>query len=119
MSENNYYYGNTVNMHGGTNNTGMVNHQSGTVGAQASSPALEAAVAELLRLVRELRGNVPSATAQSIDEALPALAAPASDTPPEDRRRALMTVAGIAATAGAIGQPVLDSVRAVLELIGA
>ncbi|MET9434000.1 hypothetical protein [Streptomyces sp. NPDC006551] len=119
MSENNHYYGNTVNMHGGTGNIGMVNHQSGTVGAQASSPALEAAVRELIQLLQELRSNVTPVTAQSIDEALPALAAPASEAPPEDRRRALMTVAGIAATAGAIGQPVLDSVRAVLELIGA
>ncbi|MFF7180073.1 hypothetical protein [Streptomyces sp. NPDC008121] len=119
MSESNYYYGNTVNMHGGTNNTGMVNHQSGTVGAQASSPALEAAVRELLQLLQELRAAVPPATAHSIDETLPVLAAPAADAPPEDRRRALMTVAGIAATAGAIGQPVLDSVRAVLELLGA
>ncbi|MBT2440703.1 hypothetical protein J7E93_11405 [Streptomyces sp. ISL-36] len=107
-----HYYGPTVNMYGGQGNQGIVNY--GTT----PSPTLDSAVQELLRLLQDLRAQVPPLAAQSIDEALPALA-PAADVPPRERHRALMAVAGIAATAGAIGQPVLDSVRALLELLGA
>ncbi|WP_329118863.1 hypothetical protein [Streptomyces sp. NBC_01353] len=116
MSGDNYFYGNTVNMHDGTNNTGMVNHQSGTVGAQATSPAMEAAVQELLRLLVELRGNVPTGTAQSLDATLPAITAgPATE--PEERRRALDRIAEIAGAAGAIGAPLVAAVERVIALL--
>ncbi|ANW22172.1 hypothetical protein [Streptomyces clavuligerus] len=116
-SGSNYYFGNTVNMHGGENNTGMVNHQSGPVGTQAASPALEEAIRELLTLLRELRANVPPLSAHSIDEALPALTAdPAIE--PQERHRALMAITGVAATAGMLGVPVLETVRLIMELLG-
>ncbi|GLF95349.1 hypothetical protein [Streptomyces yaizuensis] len=114
----NHYYGNTVNMHGGTGNTGMVNARTGPIGTPAAAPALEEAVQELLTLLRELRANVPPLSARSLDEAVPALEAGA-DAEPQERHRALMAVAGIAATAGTLGLPVLDAVRLVLELLAA
>ncbi|MEV0410249.1 hypothetical protein AB0I68_05395 [Streptomyces sp. NPDC050448] len=117
MSGDSYYFGKTVNMHGGTRNTGMVNHGSEPAAAQPADPALAEAVRELTALLRELRQNVSPLTAQSIDDSLPAISADPGAGRPEERHRALMAVAGIAATAGAIGQPVLDAVRAVLELL--
>ncbi|WP_406183837.1 hypothetical protein [Streptomyces sp. NBC_01006] len=117
MSGDSYYFGRTVNMHGGTHNTGMVNHDPESAAACPADPALAEAVRELVALLEELREQVPPLTARSIDDALPALSADSGAAPPEERHRALMAVAGIAATVGAIGQPVLDAVRAVLELL--
>ncbi|GHI89518.1 hypothetical protein ACWGF3_20240 [Streptomyces xanthophaeus] len=116
MSGNNYYR-DVVNMHGGTGNTGIAHHAGAPAGPQPSA-AVTQAVAELAALLRELHAQVPPATAQCIDEALPAITAE-EEAAPGQRHGALMTVAGIAATAGAIGQPVLDAVRALLELLGA
>lgn len=42
---------------------------------------------------------------------------PASAEPPA-RRRSLMALAAIAATVGAVGEPLLGSVKAALELLG-
>lgn len=116
MSGNNYY-GDVVNMRGGTGNTGIAHH-TGAPTAPQPSAAVTQAVAELVALLRELHAQVPPATAQCIEASLPAITAE-GDTTPEQRHGALMTVAGIAATVGAIGQPVLDAVRALLELLGA
>ncbi|MER6916639.1 hypothetical protein ABT354_33730 [Streptomyces sp. NPDC000594] len=112
----NHFYGPTVNMHGGTGNTGMVNNHWGPAGGTAGSPALEEAVQELVALLRELRDRVPPLSAQSIDEAVPVLTAGPS-VEPQERHRALMAIAGIATTAGTLGQPVADAVRLVLELL--
>ncbi|MEE4595516.1 DUF6232 family protein [Streptomyces sp. DSM 41524] len=38
-------------------------------------------------------------------------------TPAQERHRALMAVAGIAATVGTVGQPVIDAVNKILELL--
>ncbi|GHE66383.1 hypothetical protein CP980_16005 [Streptomyces vinaceus] len=119
MSGDSYYFGRTVNMHGGTHNTGMVNHGPDPASVRPADPALAEAVRELVVLLAELREQVSPLTARSLDDALPALAADSDAVPPEERHRALMAVAGIAATAGALGQPVLDAVRAVLELLAA
>ncbi|MFB7056969.1 hypothetical protein ACWF95_28035 [Streptomyces vinaceus] len=119
MSGDSYYFGRTVNMHGGTHNTGMVNNGPESAPAGPADPALAEAVRELVALLAELREQVSPLTARSIDEALPALTTGSDAAPPEERHRALMAVAGIAATAGALGQPVLDAVRAVLELLAA
>ncbi|MFD7081333.1 hypothetical protein ACFYXV_16935 [Streptomyces sp. NPDC002181] len=119
MSGDNHYYGRTVNMHGGTHNTGMVNNGPEAAPAGPVDPALADAVRELVALLAELREQVSPLTARSIDDALPALTAGSDAAPPQERHRALIAVAGIAATAGAIGQPVLDAVRAVLELLAA
>ncbi|WP_374776328.1 hypothetical protein OG756_29755 [Streptomyces sp. NBC_01310] len=115
--DNNTYFGNVVNMHDGTGNTGMVIHGGAPVGSTPSDPALEEAVRELLALLRELRAQVPRAAAQRIDESLPAITADPAVSSVE-RYNALTAVAGIAATVGAIGQPVLDAVRTLLALVG-
>ncbi|MGW2887483.1 hypothetical protein ACWDDN_19420 [Streptomyces griseoruber] len=113
MSTHNYY-GDNVNMHGGTGNVGMIKNQ---VSAAPASPELEAAVGELLALLREVRPRIPAASAQALDESLPALTAD-STAPAQERHRALLAVAGIAATIGAVGQPVLEAVNRVLALVG-
>lgn len=110
-------YGDNVNVYGGTGNIGMVKNVS-SPSAPGTDPELRAAVGELVRLVRELREQVTPATAQTIDDTLPVLAA-ADSVPPQERHRALMAVAGIAATAGALGVPILDAVNRVLHLLGA
>ncbi|MFD3543828.1 hypothetical protein ACFWUQ_30605 [Streptomyces sp. NPDC058662] len=117
MTGDSYNFGNVVNMHGGQGNTGMVNHHTAPA-APAADPGLERAIRELVVLIGELHAQLPPQSAQYLDESLPAITAD-PDVAPEARRRALVAVAGIAATVGAIGQPVLDSVRALLELLGA
>lgn len=110
-------YGDNVNMNGGTGNTGMVKN-IGTSPAPAMDPELRVAIGELVRLVGELREQVTPATAQTIDATLPVLAS-ADTAQPQERHSALMAVAGIAATAGALGAPILDAVNRVLQLLGA
>ncbi|GAA2931272.1 hypothetical protein GCM10020221_28830 [Streptomyces thioluteus] len=109
MSGDHYYFGDNVTMHGGTGNTGIVRNQTA-----ATPPAVRAAVQDLLQLVEELRTGLPPASARTLDDTLPDLTA----QPPE-RHRALLAIAGIAATAGTIGRPVLEAVNRILELLGA
>ncbi|GAA0391378.1 hypothetical protein [Streptomyces luteireticuli] len=109
MSGDHYYFGDNVTMHGGTGNTGIIKNQP-----TATPPTLQPAVEELLRLVEELRPALPPASTRTLDDTLPDLTA----QPPE-RHRALLAIAGIAATAGTIGQPVLEAVNRILELLGA
>lgn len=117
MSGDSYFFGDSVTMHGGTGNTGIVKNQTAPAAAEPASPALQEAVEELRRLIQELRGQVPAASAQSIDDSLPDITADA-DTPSQERHRALMAVAGIAATVGTVGQPVLEAVNRILGLLG-
>lgn len=118
MSGDNYYFGDNVNMHGGTGNTGIVKNQAAAADSPTVPPELEAAVGELLRLVEQLRGQVPPVSAQAIDDSLPAISADGG-TPPQERHRALLAVASIATTVGALGQPVIEAVNKILELLGA
>ncbi|MFJ3665819.1 hypothetical protein ACIPSE_05125 [Streptomyces sp. NPDC090106] len=113
----NHYYGDNVNIHGGTGNTGIVHHHGPAADPAAASSALQEAVDELRLLVEQLRGQVPEASAEAIDDSLPAIRTGA-DAVPQDRHRALMAVAGIAATIGAVGQPVLEAVNRILGLLG-
>ncbi|QTE00173.1 hypothetical protein [Streptomyces cyanogenus] len=115
MTGNNYYYGDNVNMYGGQGNQGIVRNQV-TPGAEPD-PALVAALAELHRMIVELRAQVPAASARLLDESLPALGTDAA-VPAQERHRALMAIAGIAATVGAVGQPVAQAVQAVVGLLG-
>jgi len=108
--------GDTVNMYGGTNNTGIVKNQySGA--AQPAPQALLEGIEELSRLLQDLRDQVSPATVQVIDDSLPVISSQASA--PQERHRALIAVATIAATVGALGQPVVEAVNRVLELLGA
>lgn len=116
MSGDNYYFGDNVTMHGGMGNTGIVKNQA-AADPGAASLALQEAVEELRRLIELLRGEVPAASARTIDDSLPVISGDA-DAAPQDRHRALMAIAGIAATVGAVGQPVLEAVNRVLGLLG-
>ncbi|MFE2033713.1 hypothetical protein ACFXBB_10710 [Streptomyces scopuliridis] len=118
MSGDSYYFGDNVNMHGGQGNTGIVKNQAVAADSAAVPPALRSAVEELLQLVEALRDRVPPASAQAIDDSLGDISADGG-APPQDRHRALMAIAGIAATVGVVGQPVLDAVNKILELLGA
>ncbi|MFJ8537397.1 hypothetical protein [Streptomyces sp. NPDC093591] len=117
MSGDNYYFGDSVTMHGGRNNIGIDKKQVVSGDASAASAEMLAAVQELLRLVEELRTRVPAASAQTIDDSLPVISAD-TEAAPQERHRALMAIAGIAATVGAVGQPVLEAVNRVLGLLG-
>ncbi|MGW4051268.1 hypothetical protein ACWENA_10595 [Streptomyces sp. NPDC004779] len=105
--------GDTVNMYGGRDNDGIVHHHYAPV------PALTPEQAEALAVVRSLaaalRAQLPEADQEALDEGLAGLGEAAAGS---DRRRRLFAIAGIAATVGALGQPLLDSVRAALELLG-
>ncbi|MFH8442519.1 hypothetical protein ACH4D3_14995 [Streptomyces sp. NPDC018026] len=68
--------------------------------------------------MRALRPQVSPEGAQTIDASLPVLA-PDASVQPGARTRALMAVAGVAATAGALGVPIVETVNRVLELLGA
>lgn len=106
----------TVNIFGGEGHTGIVHNHP----APPPQPTLEEALRTVVAIVRELRAEVAPEDRRSLDEALPVLEADAADpavgTPV--RRRALLTVAGIAAMLGTLGAPLLDSARAALELLG-
>ncbi|MFD8983603.1 hypothetical protein [Streptomyces sp. NPDC059564] len=106
--------GDTVNMFGGQGNKGIV-YEGGSPAAR--SP--EQAVRELLALLAELRAHVPPESARCIDSSLAAITADPAAVEPAERHRALMAVAGIAATVGAVGVPVVEAVRALLALLGA
>ncbi len=118
MSGGSYHFGDSVTLHGGFGNTGIVKRDGAVADVPTVSPALRAAVQELLRLVEDLRDGLPLSSVQALDDSLPAVTADAT-VPPEDRHRALMAVAGIAATVGTIGRPVLDAVNHILQLLGA
>ncbi|MFI9748334.1 hypothetical protein [Streptomyces sp. NPDC052494] len=113
MAEGNHY-GDRVNMIGGFGNKGIVHNHP----APQQQPTLDEALRTVVALMRELRAEVPSEDRGSFDEALPVLAADEAATAPPVRRRALLTVAGIAAILGTVGTPLLDAARAALELLG-
>ena len=107
--------GDHVTMHGGAGNVGI---DKRVTPPQEVPPALQEALGELLTLLRELRPQVPEASAEALDDSLPALR---TDTAvqPQERHRALLAVAGIAATIGALGVPVVEAINKCLELMGA
>ncbi|MCX4788851.1 hypothetical protein OG369_22540 [Streptomyces sp. NBC_01221] len=111
MTGGNYHFGDEVVINGGDGHTGIVHNH------HAPQPTLEDTLRAVVELARALRGEVPEEDQASIDNALPVLAAGPS-AEPAPRRRSLMALAAIAATVGTIGQPLLDSVRAALELLG-
>ncbi|MET9478433.1 hypothetical protein ACFYWN_38890 [Streptomyces sp. NPDC002917] len=117
MSGDSYYFGESVTMHGGQNNTGIDKRQAAPADVVAVPPELQAAIEEMLQLVEELRNQVPGASAQVLDESLPSIRTDGS-VQSQERHRALMAVAGIAATVGAVGQPVAEAVNRILQLMG-
>lgn len=112
-----YYFGSGdhVTMHGGSGNVGI---DKRITPAQKLPPAVQEALRELLTLVQELRAQVPPVSASTLEHSLPVLRAEAN-VQPQERHRALLAVAGIAATVGAVGVPVVEAINKVLELLGA
>jgi hypothetical protein len=102
------HYGDRVTIHGGTGHQGIVHHHA------APQQSLEDTLRAVVELARALRGEVHPEDRASIDDALPVLAAGPS-AEPAGRRRSLMA---LAATVGSVGQPLLESVRAALDLLG-
>ncbi|MEU6245569.1 hypothetical protein [Streptomyces sp. NPDC047024] len=119
MTGNSYHYGDNVNIHGGRGHQGIVKTQIGSDASARVDPAVLAALAELHAQIVELRAQpqVPRASAAILDEVLPALSDTAA-VPPQERHRALVAIAGVAATVGAVGQPVAQAVQAVVGLLG-
>ncbi|MFF9981191.1 MULTISPECIES: hypothetical protein [Streptomyces] len=109
------YYGYTVNMAEGQHNIGIVSSQAGSTQAETKQ-----AFDRLCQQLQEFQAQASSDVAEGIDAVLPYLRDddPTKPVSAEDRRRALLTAAGIAATAGAVAQPVVEAVRAILELLG-
>lgn len=106
------HVGDNVTIVGGQNHHGIVHHN------YAPQRTLEEQLTEVVRLAQVLRGDVSDAADRAaLDGALPALAADAA-TEPATRRRSLMALAAIAATIGTVGEPLLNSVKAALELLG-
>ncbi|MFD5618488.1 hypothetical protein [Streptomyces yangpuensis] len=108
------YYGDTVNMVGGHHNIGIVSNQAGSMHTETKE-----ALDRLCHLLQELHAQASPDAAEAIDAVLPYLRDddPTKPVSAEDRRRALLTAAGIAATAGAGAQPVMETVRVILELL--
>lgn len=112
-----YYFGSGdhVTMHGGSGNIGI---DKRVTAAQELPQTVQQALRELVALIQELRTEVPPANSEALDDTLPALRADA-DVQPAERHRALLAVAGVAATTGALGVPIVEAVNKVLELMGA
>ncbi|MER5935368.1 hypothetical protein [Streptomyces sp. NPDC002054] len=108
------HFGHVVNMHGGHCNTGIVNYHSAPQGPDRVSAAVElAALRELVHQVQELAAGIPS-LAPAV-EILPVISD--ASLPAPELRRALLTIVGVAAAAGAVGQPVLEAAGRLLELL--
>jgi hypothetical protein len=76
-----------------------------------------AAYQQMLRAVQVLRGQLSPADRVLVDEQLGVLSAgPEQD--PGTLRRALGTVAGVAAVVGQVGAPVIEAVRQVMSALG-
>ncbi|MEW2131957.1 hypothetical protein [Streptomyces sp. NPDC005435] len=119
MSGNSYHYGDSVTIHGGQGHQGIVKTRIGTDASGRLDPAVIAALAELHAQILELRAQpqILRSSAALLDEALPAVSH-TTPVPPQERHRALMAIAGVAATVGAVGQPVAQAVRAVIGMPG-
>ncbi|MFF4172786.1 hypothetical protein [Streptomyces sp. NPDC001744] len=112
MSDTTNNYGNVVNMNGGHHNWGIVYGGDG-----AGDEALRAAVADLARLLQELRPHLTPDQERTVERALPE---PTADRAAL-RERALVLVSAatqIAAAVGALGQPVVEAVSRLLQLLG-
>ncbi|WP_308346537.1 hypothetical protein [Streptomyces sp. ISL-66] len=102
-----------VTVNGGQGNVGI---NYGTVGAAAQDDELRAAVADLTRLLGELRVHLTADQARTVEEVLPELTPDRAAL--RERGLVLARVAQIAAAVGAVGQPAAEAVGRLLELIG-
>ncbi|MCP3755190.1 hypothetical protein [Streptomyces sp. TBY4] len=116
MSDTTNNYGDVVNMHGGEKNIGIshgpVVHNDGT----AQDAELRAAVAELTRLLQDLRPELTPEQARTVEDVLPALAPDRAAL--RERGMILASVSQLAATVGEVGRPVVEAVGRLLALLG-
>jgi hypothetical protein len=100
---------NSVGQFGGRDNIGKIVNQA------PADP--RTVLEEFIRLAEALRGQVPPADAKVIDESVGILRyGDASDH--NTLRRALGSIAGIAALVGQVGAPVVEAVRSVMSALG-
>jgi len=104
----NYHIGDSVTQHG-DGNIGIIKNQA------PSDP--NSALLELTRLVQVLRGQVPSADREVIDESMRAIGS-GENVDKGTMRQALSRIAGIAALVGEVGGPVIAAIRAVMAAFG-
>ncbi|MGW4652466.1 hypothetical protein [Kitasatospora sp. NPDC004289] len=109
----NDHFGDKIVLNNGSGNIGKVVHHHATA---ADPPELARALAALAGQLREIRELLGPLDAEVVAETLAVIEQPAP--PAQERRRALLAVAGIAATVGAVGAPVAEAVQRVLALLG-
>jgi hypothetical protein len=102
----NYHYGDRITQYGNFN-----------VGKAELASDPQAALRELFRVIAVMRGEAPESDREVIDRSLETVAA-GDKVSKADFRQALRDIAGIAATVGQVGVPVIDAIRSVLTAIG-
>ncbi|MEW2077573.1 hypothetical protein ACFZAG_14810 [Streptomyces sp. NPDC012403] len=107
--------GDIVHMHNGSHNVGIIKNQYAGP-AQPTARELTEAIGRLTQLLGELREQVAPGTAQVIDDSLPVIVS--AESAPQERHRALIAVATIAATIGALGEPTVEAANRLLGLLG-
>ncbi|MBZ6100998.1 hypothetical protein ACF1HU_15950 [Streptomyces olivaceus] len=109
MSDTSNYYGDVVNVHGGERVIGIYHNT-------APDTELRAAVADLTRLLGELRPVLSPDQARTVDDALPALTPDRAAL--RERGMILASVSQIAAIVGEVGRPVMEALGRLLALLG-
>lgn len=116
MSDTSNYYGDVVNVNGGEKvvgiNHGTVVHHEGT----AQDAELRATVAELTRLLGDLRPELTPDQDRTVQNALPALTPDRAAL--RERGMVLASLSQIAATVGEVGRPVMEALGRLLALLG-
>jgi len=103
-----YHFGDEVTQYG-DHNVGMIKNQG------PADP--ESALRELISVVQILRGQVPEADRQVVDESISAIRT-GGNTEKGTLRRALGNIAGVAAMVGQVGVPVIEAVHNVMAAFG-
>ncbi|MDF6023076.1 hypothetical protein [Streptomyces sp. JH34] len=116
MAGDTYHWGDSVAINGGSNHTGIDKRHVTSSAAGHPAEELRVALAELTRLLQDLRPRLEAIDAEVIDGSLAELESGTSD--PQRQRGILLTLAGIAATVGAVGQPVAEIISQLLPLVG-
>ncbi|QHF95176.1 hypothetical protein DEH18_16400 [Streptomyces sp. NHF165] len=115
MSDTSNYYGDVVNVNGGERLIG-INHGTVVHNDAAQDTELRAAVADLTRLLDDLRPALAPDQARTVENALPALTP--DRTALRERGMILASVSQIAATVGEVGRPVAEALGRLLALLG-
>jgi hypothetical protein len=102
------HFGDKVSQHG-HHNVGMIKNQGPT------DP--QAAFREMINAIQTLRGHVSAADRQVIDESMNTVGT-GDNVEKQPLRRALGNIAGVAATVGQVGVPVIELIREVMVTFG-